>query len=104
MARSQDARGWNLSLKTERESDGAVRLAAELRDAGGQALGGRKLTAVLQRPTDQRGDRKAALVEAATGSYVTVLEDVAPGQWELVVDVLEGEERLYRRRTRVVLR
>src|SRR5688572_14573558 len=56
LARSQDARGWSLALKTERESDGAVRLAAEVRDASGEALGGRKLTAVLQRPIDQRGD------------------------------------------------
>ena len=104
LARSQDARGWNLSLKTEREPDGAVRLAAELRDAGGKTLGGRTLTAVLQRPTDQRGDRKAALVEGAAGSYATVLEDVAPGQWDIVVDVIEEDERLYRRRTRVLLR
>jgi nitrogen fixation protein FixH len=81
-----------------------VRLAAELRDAGGKTLGGRTLTAVLQRPTDQRGDRKAALVEGAAGSYAAVLEDVAPGQWDIVVDVIEEDERLYRRRTRVLLR
>ena len=104
LARSQDARGWNLSLKAEREPEGMVRLAAEVRDARGRALGGHTVTAVLQRPTDQRGDRKAALVEGATGSYLALLADVAPGQWDIVIDVVEGDERLYRRRARVVLR
>jgi nitrogen fixation protein FixH len=104
LARSQDARGWKVSLSAEREPDGAVRLTAAATDAEGRPLTGRTLAAVLQRPTDQKADRKAALVEGAAGSYVAVMEDVAPGQWDLVVDVLDGSEREYRRRTRIVLR
>ena len=104
LARSQDARGWSLNARADLEPDGAVRLTAEARDALGQALTGRAVTAVLQRPTDQRADRQVPLVEGAAGSYVAVVEGVAPGQWDLVVDVLEGSERAFRRRTRVVLR
>jgi nitrogen fixation protein FixH len=68
------------------------------------ALSGRALAAVLERPTDQRADRKAPLVEAAAGFYVAVIGDVAPGQWDLVVDVLDGSDREFRRRARIVLR
>jgi len=104
LALSQDARGWRLSLKAEREPDGAVRVTADARDAGGAPLSGRALAAVLERPTDQRADRKAPLVEAAAGFYVAVIGDVAPGQWDLVVDVLDGSDREFRRRARIVLR
>jgi len=104
LARSQDARGWTLTIGAEREPDGAVRITAEAKDVNGAALTGRELGAVLERPTDKRADRKAALVEGSAGSYVAVIEDVAPGQWDLVVDVLDGGEREFRRRVRVVLR
>jgi nitrogen fixation protein FixH len=104
LARSQDARGWKVTLTAEREPDGALRLAAVAEDRDGKPLTGRALSAVLQRPTDQRADRRAALLERTAGSYVAVIEDVAPGQWDFLVDVLDGSEREYRRRTRVVLR
>ena len=102
--RSQEARGWNLTTGVIAEPDGAVRITAEARDAMGQALSGQSVTAHLQRPTDKRADREFALVEGAPGSYVAVVQDVAPGQWDLVVDVLERGERAFRRRTRIVLR
>lgn len=104
LSRSQEALGWRVALKAEREPDGAARLVADIRDAGGQPLSGRTLSAVLQRPTDQKADRKATLVEGSAGTYLAVVEDVAPGQWDLVVDVLDGGEREYRRRARFVLR
>jgi nitrogen fixation protein FixH len=103
-ARAQDARGWALALRAERETDGAVRLTVEARDQDGGALAGRVLAATLQRPTDQRADRNVNLVEAAAGSYRALVEGVAPGQWDIVVDVLEDGERAFRRQTRIVLR
>ena len=104
LARIQDERGWKLGVAAERAADGAVRLAVDAKDAGGRPVAGRTVSAVLQRPTDQKADRRATLVEGADGSYVAVIDDVAPGQWDLVVDVLHGEEREYRRRSRIVLR
>jgi len=104
LARSQDARGWALSIAAAREADGAVHVTAEARGADGAPLTGRSLAAALERPTDQRADRKAALVEGAAGSYGAAIEGVEPGQWDLVVDVLDGGERAFRRRTRIVLR
>jgi nitrogen fixation protein FixH len=103
-ARAQDARGWTLSPTVSRGPDGAVRVAVTLRDRAGAPLAGETVTATLQRPTDKRADRGLDLTEAAPGLYAAVGHDLAPGQWDLVVDVLQGSERSFRRKVRVVLR
>jgi nitrogen fixation protein FixH len=103
-ARAQDERGWQVEASTKREADGALRLAVDLRDASGAPLTSRTLAATLERPIDKRQDRALKLVEAADGSYVAVADGIAAGQWDLVVDVMEGEGLAFRRRMRVVLR
>ena len=103
-ARAQDARGWTLTPKAVRDADGSVRVEVALRDRSGAPLMGESVTATLERPTDKRADRSLDLSEAAPGSYAAVVHDVAPGQWDLVVDVLQGNDRTFRRKTRVVLR
>jgi nitrogen fixation protein FixH len=103
-ARAQDARHWTMAMAVEREADGAARVTVDALDGEGRPLAGRVVAAALQRPTDKREDRSLALVEGAAGSYVAVVGAVPPGQWDLVVDVMEGEERAFRRRTRVILR
>ena len=73
------------------------------KDQRGAPLSGRVITATLERPTDKRGDRTVDLGESVAGDYSGSVPDLAPGQWDLVVDVLEGGERAFRRRTRIVL-
>jgi nitrogen fixation protein FixH len=104
VARTENARGWTLKMHADRLPEGTVRVSAEAHDAAGAALTGRILTAVLERPTDKRADRTATLAEERPGAYAAVLDGVAPGQWELVVDVLEDGERAFRRRSRIILR
>ena len=103
-ARAQDARGWSLQPAVTRDADGTVRVAVELSDRAGAPLAGGIVHATLERPTDKRGDRSLDLTEANPGTYAAVAHDLAPGQWDLVVDVLQDGERAYRRKTRVVLR
>lgn len=103
LARAQDARHWALALAATRNPDGSVRVSADLRGATGEPLRGRSVTAVLERPTDRREDVRMDLSEAAPGRYGADVTGLAAGQWDLVVDVLEGSERAYRRRARVVL-
>ena len=104
LARAENASGWILRLHADRLPEGTVRVSAEAHDAAGAALTGRTLSAVLQRPTDQREDRTTTLAEERPGAYAAVLDGVAPGQWELVVDVHENGERTFRRRSRLILR
>ena len=103
-ARAQDARGWTLLPTAVREPDGTVRIDVSLKDRSGAPIRAGTVTATLQRPTDKREDRVLDLTEAAPGIHAAVAHDLAPGQWDLVVDVLQGTERSYRRKARVVLR
>lgn len=104
LARAQAARGWRLDAEAMRSEGAGVLVRVEARDAAGRALQGHAVSASLQRPADKRGDRAVTLAETQAGSYAGSLEDVAPGQWNLVVDVMEGGERAHRLKTRVVLR
>jgi nitrogen fixation protein FixH len=89
----------------ERAAEGGARITVAALDREGRALAGRSLVLALQRPTDRRDDRPAVpLREEAPGLYAANVEGVAPGQWDLVADVLEGDERVHRRKARVVLR
>lgn len=103
LARLQEARGWRLAVTAQRVGSGAVAVDAILAGAG-PASAPRELSATLRRPTDQRGDRAETRLVAAGGDrHYGVVSDVAPGQWDLVVDVLEGGERVFRRKTRIVI-
>jgi nitrogen fixation protein FixH len=103
LAQAQDARGWALASEAARQADGSVRVSVAAKDRLGAPLTRRAVTATLQRPTDKRADRTVELGEGAAGSYAALLFDLAPGQWDLVVDVVEEGERAFRRKTRVVL-
>jgi nitrogen fixation protein FixH len=104
-AQAQAARGWTSEAAAERAADGAARLSVALAEAGGRPLAGARVEAALQRPTDRRADHAGLdlALTATPGRYETRVADVAPGQWDLVVDVIEGGERVYRRKTRILL-
>ena len=104
LARAQSARGWHLDMTVERALGGGVAVRVTARDAGGAALAGKTLVATLQRPTDKRADRSLDLAEGPDGAYAGEIDGVAPGQWDVVVDVSEGGALAFRRTTRVVLR
>lgn len=105
MAHAQDARGWTLAARAARGSDGAVTVTAEASDRSGSPLIGRVLQAALQRPTDGRADRTGVTLKptGTPGRYAGTVDAVAPGQWDLVVDVIEEGERAFRRKVRVML-
>lgn len=102
-AHAQAQRGWHIAAHVERNGEGGARLRIDARDATGAPLGGVGFTARLERPTDVRGDRKFALTEREAGIYAGQAADVAPGQWELIVEAARDDERVFLSRNRVVL-
>jgi nitrogen fixation protein FixH len=103
-ARAQAGLGWRLEASLERQPSGAAQVRVAARDANGAALLGRELSATLQRPTDKRADLLLDLTERPPGLYSGEVAAMAPGQWDLVIDVSERGERAFRRTTRLVLR
>jgi len=102
-AHQQAARGWSVAVRAERSAIGAVGVRVEARDAVGVPLTGLTFSARLARPTDKRADRTAALAEREAGIYRGQILEVAPGQWDLVLEAERGGERLFLSRNRVIL-
>lgn len=102
-ARAQTARGWRLDAAVSRDGPSGAALTIRLQDGDAQPLSGRVLRARLERPTDKRADRPFTLEQTAPGTYAGHLDAAAPGQWELVVEVVEADGVALRRKQRLVL-
>jgi nitrogen fixation protein FixH len=103
-ARSQSARQWRVAGHLERLAGGRTFLEVEARDRSGAPLTGLRFSARLDRPIDKRADRSVALLEQGAGVYRGEAENLAPGQWDLVLEAAEGSERLFLSKNRVELR
>ncbi|WP_342363992.1 FixH family protein [Terrarubrum flagellatum] len=101
-ARAQNERGWSLMTEVLRIGRGA-KIVVRVQDRDGAPLSRRNVVASLHRPTAQREDVSATLQEDADGRYGASWPAVASGQWDVIVDVLDGDERQFRRIYRFLL-
>lgn len=102
-AQQQDSRNWKVDAHVERRPDGTAVLNIRARDPKDALLAGLAVSARLERPTDRREDRLLDVTESGGGSYRGKAEDVAAGQWDLVIEADRGDQRLFLSRNRVVL-
>jgi nitrogen fixation protein FixH len=103
-AKAQDARHWQIGAHVERAPGGRALVQVDARDANGTPLAGLVFTARFSRPTDARADRTVPLGERGSGVYRGAVDDVAAGQWDLVIQAERGKERVFLSRNRVVLK
>jgi nitrogen fixation protein FixH len=103
-AREQARRSWRVAAHVERDADSRASVRIEARDAANAPVSGVTFFARLARPTDKRADHKVALAERGGGVYRGEAADVAPGQWDLIIEADRGAERVFLSRNRVVLR
>jgi nitrogen fixation protein FixH len=102
-AQRQENLHWQVDGKLLRDRAGEAVLEFSARDAKGAALTGLTATARLAHPADASLDRTMELKSAGAGMFRGEA-DAQPGQWELIVDLLRGDERVFRSRSRVTLR
>lgn len=102
-AHEQDARRWKVDAHLERQADGAAILALHVQDANGRSLTGLSVSSLLERPTDRRADQTIEIAENGQGNYRGLVRDVAPGQWDLVIEASRAGKRMFLSRNRVVL-
>ena len=101
-AERQDALHWQVEGRLARDRTGAV-LDISARDEQGVLLTGLTANAHLAHPADARLDRAIPMNLAGAGTFRGEAS-AQPGQWELIVDLYRGDQRLYRSRSRVTLR
>jgi nitrogen fixation protein FixH len=102
MAKAQDAQHWKVDAKVTTADDGGAALDIGARDAAGLPLAGMDASARFERPTDRRLDRPVAVSEEAPGRFRGRAR-ISSGQWDLVIELSRGGERLFRSRNRIVL-
>jgi nitrogen fixation protein FixH len=103
VAQRQDALHWQVNGKLTRDGDGLAELDVTARDANGAPLAGLTATALLAHPADSRLDHDIPVRSIASGVFRGQAA-AQPGQWELIVDLYRGEDRVFRSRSRVTLR
>jgi nitrogen fixation protein FixH len=103
VAERQDALRWRVSGTLARDGAGQAVLDVAARDARGVAPTGLSATARLAHPADERLDRAIEVRPVAAGVFHGQAA-APPGQWDLIVDLYRGGERVFRSQSRVTLR
>jgi len=102
-AERQDAKHWKIGGTLVRDTSGEAVLAITARDEKGAPLSGLTAKARLAHPADERLDHRIALARIGTGEFKGEAA-AAPGQWELIVDLYKGDDRVFRSRSKVILK
>jgi nitrogen fixation protein FixH len=103
VAGRQDALHWQVSGKLTRDGAGQAVLDVTARDARGAPLAGLTANARLAHPADERLDHVIEVSPVAAGVFHGQAA-AQPGQWDLIVDLYRGDQRLFRSQSRVTLR
>lgn len=102
-ARAQGSRRWQVRGNLLRNPAGEALLEVEARDAAGRALVGVKAEAWLAHPAVSRLDRPIELAAIGAGRFRGTAA-TPEGHWDLVIELHRGDERVFRSKSRIVLR
>lgn len=101
-AERQAALHWKVDGKLVDKGGEAV-LDLTVRDANGLPVAGLSGTARLAHPATSRLDHEILLAAQGAGALHGVVA-APPGQWELIIDLDRGGDRVFRSRSRVTLK
>lgn len=102
-AAAQTKLNWQVEGRIVRAPSGEAVLTVDVRDKGRSLVYGIQIAARLGHPLNARLDRSIVLTRIADGSFRGAT-DAAAGQWTLALDLFRDGERIYRTRSRVVLK
>jgi nitrogen fixation protein FixH len=84
--RAEQARlGWRANMGDRRLPSGMVLLTIDVAQPNGEPPGGLALKGTLRHPADENRDLSLRFTETAPGHFETVVRDLAPGTWQMVV-------------------
>ncbi len=102
-AQRQATLHWEVDGHLARDAAGRAVLDVSVRDDKGLAVAGLSGVARLAHPATSKLDHSVALEPSGAGALRGVTE-AQPGQWELILDLERGGERVFRSRSRVTLK
>lgn len=100
---AQDRLGWRVAVRTP--SDGGATPVIEIvaRDGANEPLTGLAVSGRLSHPMDKRADRVLTWRTFAAGVFRAETGRAA-GQWDLVIELSQGDTPRFRSRNRLTLR
>ncbi len=102
-AQAQEARHWRVEAKVLPVKNGTTIVEMSVQDVAGQPLTGLDAIVRLAHPTDRRLDRALVVREDAPGRFRGATS-LTMGEWDLVIELSRGKERLFRSKNRVSVR
>jgi nitrogen fixation protein FixH len=103
-SRKQDQLGWSVDVALAGDTTSDVRAALDIREKGGLAPGGVSGLIRFEFPADRRLDRSAPLADLGGGHFSAKVAGLHPGQWDVVVELERGGEKVFVSRTRKILK
>lgn len=102
-AREQDARHWTVDARFGPEISGERELAISVHDRNGAPVSAVEVAVRLVHPADARHDHAIAMRQTGSGLFkgMTAAE---PAQWDLVIEMTRGGQRIFRSKSRIVLK
>ncbi len=102
-SQAQQGRGWNVQATIVPDGRDSRRVEVVARDAADRPLARLEAVVWLAHPTNRRADQSIAMTEGWTGRFSGTAPALA-GQWDLVIDLVRDGERMFRSKTRIILR
>lgn len=88
---AQSALGWTAAAGLVTDGVAGPELRVELRDAAGRALSTLDIDVTLRRAATTDADTRLPLEAVGPGLYGAPTGDLAPGRWEAIIHVRDGE-------------
>ena len=82
--------GWQASIVARRTASGRVNVTVALHRRDGKPQTQAVMTGELRHPADENRDRPLRFSEISAGIYQAELTDVAPGNWDVLVNSKNG--------------
>jgi nitrogen fixation protein FixH len=102
-AAQQDELHWKVDGTVTRAKSGEVTLDIKVRDSAGQVVPGWTATALLSHPLDSRLDQRLTVTRTGPDSARGVVY-AEPGHWNVLIDIDRNGLRMFRSRSRLVIR
>ena len=100
--KAQDQRGWKVDFTVRRLVGGQSEIAIQQQDRAGAATAALKVLAYFEHPADRNRDLSVPVEDFGGGVFRHKLE-IAPGAWDLVIEMQQGGEQVFRSRNRVMI-
>ena len=82
--------GWRAVIAAERSGDKGAVVDLDVVDSKGAPKAGLILTGALRHPSDENRDRPIRFRELSPGHYRSEVENVRPGDWDVIARTEQG--------------